>query len=78
MMIRDVRMISRLLLWVKIEVKMIGKEIRGWDEGKNKGIRESLTLQASHPKNLTLLINLGLTPRVSHEESSTQTFRIES
>ena len=44
MKIRDVRMISGLRLWVKNEVKMIGNEIRGWDEGMNKGIRESVTL----------------------------------
>ena len=40
-----------------------------------KGIRESLTPRASHPRNLMLLLNLGLTPRVSYEESSTQAFQ---
>ena len=78
MKIRDVRMISRLWLWVKNEVKMIENRIRVGDEGMNKGIRESLTPRASHPRNLMLLLNLGLTPRVSHEESSTQTFKIKS
>ena len=68
-------MISRLRLWVKNEEKMIGNGIKGGDEGMNKGIRESLTPRASHPRNLTLLLNLGLTPRVSHEEISTQAFQ---
>ena len=40
-----------------------------------KGIKESLTLRASHPRNLTLLLNLGLTPKVSHKESSIQAFQ---
>ena len=68
-------MILGLWLRVKNEVKMIGNEIKGWDEGKNDGIRESLTPRASHPRNLTLLLILGLTPMVSHEESSTQAFQ---
>ena len=71
MMVRDVRMMLGLLLWVKNELKMIGSRIRGWDEGMNDGIRESLTPWASHPRNLMPLLNLSLTPRVSHEESST-------
>ena len=75
MKIWDVRMISGLWLWVKNKVKMIRNGIRGGDEGVNKGIRESLTSRASHPRNLTLLLNLGLTPRVSHQESSTHDFQ---
>ena len=71
MKIRDVRMISKLWLWVENEVKMIGNGKRGWDEGKNKEIRESLTPQASHPRNLLPLFDLDLSLRVSHKESST-------
>ena len=71
MKVQDVRMISGLQLWVKNEVKMIRNGIRGWDEGKNDRIRKSLTPRASHPRNLTPLLNLILTLRVSHEESST-------
>ena len=78
MMVRDLRIMSGLLLWVKNKLKMIGNRIRGWDEEKNDRIRESLTPRASHPWNLTLLLNLGLTSKVSHEESSTQAFRIKS
>ena len=54
---------------------MIGNRIWDGDEGMDKGDKESLTPWASHPRNLTLLLNLGLTPRVSHEESSTQAFQ---
>ena len=56
-------------------MKMIGNGIREGMKEWIKGIRESLTPWASHLRNLTLLLNLGLTPRVSHEESSTQAFQ---
>ena len=51
------------------------KQNKGRDEGMNIGIRESFTPHAFHPRNLTPLLNLSLTPRVSHEESSSQAFQ---
>ena len=52
MKIRDVRMISRLRLLVKNEVKMIGNGIRGGDEGKDKrdkGVSHSTSLSPQEP-----------------------------